>query len=62
MYREGGLREKMEIDMNIKKAEINDLDEIMILYAHARDYMAAHGNKEQWGENYPSGAYKDGYP
>jgi len=39
--------------MNIRTANINDLENIMDVYAHAREYMIAQGNAEQWGNNYP---------
>ena len=35
--------------MNIRNAEIRDLDRIMEIYAYAREYMARHGNPNQWG-------------
>ena len=39
--------------MEIRRAESKDLSEITEIYAAARDYMKAHGNPEQWGDNYP---------
>jgi len=40
--------------MNIRKAAAADLPRIMEIYAHARAYMAAHGNPNQWGPtNWP---------
>lgn len=39
--------------MEIRKAEIKDLEEIMKIYSYARKFMAEHGNKEQWGDGYP---------
>lgn len=44
------------VEMEIRKAVIDDLDEIMDIYAHARSYMAETGNPNQWGDGYPSGA------
>ena len=35
--------------MEIRHAEIKDLDRIMEIYAHARRFMAEHGNPRQWG-------------
>ena len=35
--------------MKIRKSEIQDLDRIMEIYAHAREFMALHGNPNQWG-------------
>lgn len=40
--------------MIIKCANIDNLDEILNIYKEAREYMALNGNKEQWGDNYPS--------
>ena len=40
--------------MNIRNAEINDLPRIMEIFAHARRFMAEHGNPDQWGpDNWP---------
>lgn len=35
--------------MRIRKSTARDLDRIMELYAHARKFMAEHGNPDQWG-------------
>ncbi len=35
--------------MQIRKAEKQDLGRIMEIYAYAREFMAAHGNPNQWG-------------
>lgn len=40
--------------MQIRKATIEELDEIMNIYAFARSFMAEHGNPTQWGQNKPS--------
>ena len=40
--------------MQIRKATIEELDEIMKIYAFARNFMAEHGNPTQWGQNKPS--------
>ncbi len=40
--------------MNIRKSREEDLSRIMEIYAHARGFMAAHGNPNQWGPtNWP---------
>ena len=40
---------KRGIDMQIRKSAPRDMDRIMEIYAHARAFMAAHGNPNQWG-------------
>ena len=35
--------------MEIRKATERDLERIMDIYAHARSFMAEHGNPTQWG-------------
>lgn len=37
----------------IRKATIEDLDQILDIYAAARDFMRQNGNPHQWGEAYP---------
>ncbi|KFZ37936.1 acetyltransferase [Shewanella mangrovi] len=39
--------------MNIIKAKPIHLTRIMEIYEHARSFMAANGNREQWGNGYP---------
>ena len=39
--------------MNIRKGTLSDLDEIMRIYAAAKKYMVATGNKTQWNNGYP---------
>ena len=40
--------------MNIRNATAADMPRIMEIYAYAREYMAAHGNPNQWGgTNWP---------
>lgn len=39
--------------MEIRKAQLHDLDQIMNIYALAREYMAASGNASQWVNGYP---------
>lgn len=40
--------------MNIRKAETDDLDDIMRIYRTAQDFMIESGNPDQWGHSYPS--------
>jgi len=35
--------------MRIRKSTGRDLDRMMAIYASARDFMARHGNPDQWG-------------
>ena len=39
--------------MQIRKATMNDLPDILAIYAYAREYMKEHGNPDQWKDNYP---------
>ena len=39
--------------MTIRQAQMCDLDRVLQIYADARAFMRAHGNPDQWGENYP---------
>lgn len=39
--------------MTIRRAETADLDEIMKIYAYAREFMARNGNPTQWTDGYP---------
>jgi RimJ/RimL family protein N-acetyltransferase len=39
--------------MNIRKAEMADLELLMEKYEKARAFMVEHGNPEQWGTSYP---------
>ena len=39
--------------MKIRKTTINDISAIMKIYEHARKFMKANGNPDQWGEEYP---------
>ena len=45
------LKAPMEEEYQIRPSEMDDLDRIMEIYAYARDFMAAHGNPNQWGPN-----------
>lgn len=40
--------------MNIRKATIDDLNEIMRIYKIAQDFMIQSGNPNQWGHSYPT--------
>ena len=40
--------------MEIRKASVQDLVQIMQVYDKARIFMRENGNAEQWGEDYPS--------
>lgn len=40
--------------MNIRKANLNDLDEMMRVYAKAKDIMDACGNPNQWRKGFPT--------
>lgn len=39
--------------MTIRKATLQDLDEIMEIYRRARQFMADNGNPTQWPDGYP---------
>lgn len=39
--------------MNIRKAASEDLDAIMEIYNHAKQFMVKTGNVKQWGDGYP---------
>lgn len=40
--------------MEIRKANLTDLPQVMKIYADARAYMRDHGNATQWAGGYPS--------
>lgn len=40
--------------MNIRKATLSDLEEILTIYADARAYMRENGNKAQWTGGHPA--------
>lgn len=40
--------------MKIRKADMNDLKEILNIYSYARHYMKEHKNPTQWGDDRPS--------
>ncbi len=37
----------------VRNTTLDDLEEIMRIYANARDYMAKSGNPDQWGRSFP---------
>lgn len=39
--------------MQIRRALMSDLCEILKIYDNARQFMSSHGNKTQWGSSYP---------
>ena len=39
--------------MTIRQAEKKDFDDILRVYAHAREYMKQSGNPTQWGKSFP---------
>ena len=56
----GSYNERMEAGqtwedlMRIRNTLPDELDQVMEIYAHARAFMAAHGNERQWGPtNWP---------
>ena len=40
--------------MEIRKTRIEELNQVMEVYAHARKFMAEHNNPNQWKNNKPS--------
>jgi L-amino acid N-acyltransferase YncA len=40
--------------MEIRKTRMEELDQVMAIYAHARKFMAEHGNATQWGHTKPA--------
>lgn len=40
--------------MNIRKANENDVEDMLRIFSYARKFMAANGNPNQWEETYPS--------
>lgn len=40
--------------MEIRKTRMEELDQVMAIYAHARKFMAEHGNATQWGQTKPA--------
>lgn len=37
----------------IRKAKIEDLEDILNIYHYAREYMKKNGNSTQWGNTHP---------
>lgn len=44
----------MQTDMEIRKAQINELESILKIYAYAREQMRLSGNPTQWSNNRPT--------
>ncbi|MDO4378596.1 MAG: N-acetyltransferase [Erysipelotrichia bacterium] len=42
--------------MDIQKAQINEIEVILSIYAFARKFMAENGNPDQWKNTYPTTA------
>lgn len=40
--------------MEIRKTNISEINEVMKIYGHARQFMAKHGNPNQWGTTKPT--------
>ena len=40
--------------MEIRKTRLEELDQVMEVYAHARKFMAEHNNPNQWKNNKPT--------
>ena len=40
-------------NMEIRRSTREDIKQIMAIFTTAKEYMAAHGNKTQWGDGYP---------
>ena len=43
----------IQVPKMIRKANINELNEILEIYAYARGFMAQNGNPTQWGNTTP---------
>lgn len=48
--------------MQIRKATMNDLPDILAIYAYARKYMKEHGNPTSGGQLSSGFTYHTGYP
>lgn len=44
-------------NMEIRKSTREDIEQIMAIFTTAKEYMAAHGNKTQWGDGYLARRY-----
>jgi len=42
---------------HIRNTRVEELAEVMLIYAAARAFMQQHGNPSQWGDSYPSEAF-----
>ena len=40
--------------MTVRRATLEDIEQIMEVYLHAKEYMVASGNPNQWVNGYPS--------
>lgn len=40
--------------MKIRRAEYGDVEQMLRIFASAREFMASYGNAGQWGSEYPS--------
>lgn len=40
--------------MTIRKAVLGDINQILAIYAHAREQMRLRGNPDQWGDSNPA--------
>ncbi len=43
-----------ELNMFVRIANLNDIDDLLEIYSNARKFMAATGNPNQWINGYPS--------
>lgn len=46
--------------MKIRSAEYSDIEQMMRVFARAREFMASYGNAGQWGSAYPSRSLIEG--
>ena len=44
-------------NMEIRRSTREDIKQIMAIFTTAKEYMAAHGNKTQWGDGYLARRY-----
>ena len=47
------MRQDKRVKQMFRGAVRGDLPQILQIYAHAREAMAASGNPTQWGDNFP---------
>lgn len=43
----------LDIQMYIRKAQLQDLETVLAIYHQARDFMREMGNPSQWGDSWP---------